>query len=119
MSPKYFGPFLILECVGKVAYKLQLPKEAQIHDIFHVSQLKPYFGSVPVTTTFPEWITTDQHSNGLQPAAILDTRMVKVHNVAEVQYLVHWTGQPSHEATWEKAKVFVQKFPSFPIPQKT
>jgi hypothetical protein len=38
LSPRYIGPFPILEKCGKVAYKLELPPLlAGVHDIFHVS----------------------------------------------------------------------------------
>jgi hypothetical protein len=41
LSPRYIGPFPILEKCGTVAYKLELPPSlAGVHDIFHVSQLK-------------------------------------------------------------------------------
>lgn len=37
---RYFGPFLVTQMVEEVAFKLQLPKTARVHRVFHVSQLK-------------------------------------------------------------------------------
>jgi hypothetical protein len=43
LSPRYIGPFEILERVGPVAYRLALPPRlAGIHDVFHVSMLRKY-----------------------------------------------------------------------------
>jgi hypothetical protein len=54
LSPRYIGPFLILEKCGKVAYKLELPPSlAGVHDIFHVSQLKKCL-KPPVDIVLPE-----------------------------------------------------------------
>ena len=43
LSPRYVGPFEILERVGEVAYRLALPPQmSHIHNVFHVSLLRGY-----------------------------------------------------------------------------
>jgi hypothetical protein len=41
LAPRYIGPFKILEQRGEVASQLELPPQlSDVHDIFHVSQLR-------------------------------------------------------------------------------
>ena len=43
LDPRYLGPFRVIERVGSVAYKLDLPSEMEaFHNVFHVSQLRKY-----------------------------------------------------------------------------
>jgi hypothetical protein len=54
LAPYYIRPFPILEKCGSVAYKLDLPPSlAEVHDIFHVSQLKKCL-KAPVDIVLPE-----------------------------------------------------------------
>ena len=44
LTPKYTGPFVIEEVKSPVTYKLKLPSSlSRIHNVFHSSQLKPYY----------------------------------------------------------------------------
>ena len=43
LSPRYIGPFDIIERVGEVVYRLALPPQLSgVHDVFHVSMLRKY-----------------------------------------------------------------------------
>ncbi|GJS91418.1 putative reverse transcriptase domain-containing protein [Tanacetum coccineum] len=49
LNPRYVGPFKVLEKVGEVAYKLELPEElSRVHNTFHVSNLKKYHADEPL-----------------------------------------------------------------------
>ena len=47
LSPRYVGPYEILQMVGKVSYELKLPSElALVHSVFHVSMLKKFISGL-------------------------------------------------------------------------
>ncbi|GJR38870.1 putative reverse transcriptase domain-containing protein [Tanacetum coccineum] len=48
LNPRYVGPFKVIEKVGDVVYKLELPKElSRVHNMFHVSNLKKCYADEP------------------------------------------------------------------------
>ncbi|KAJ0640342.1 putative nucleotidyltransferase, Ribonuclease H [Helianthus annuus] len=110
LSPKYFGPYLITQKIGTVAYKLDLPDDANIHPTFHVSLLKKANG--PPVTVIP---IPKGHRFSLQPATILDSRVIRRGNRAAGQLLVKWNGLPDSDATWEFKDDFLLRFPDFQL----
>ncbi|KAI5328432.1 hypothetical protein L3X38_027829 [Prunus dulcis] len=97
-QPKFYGPYEILEKLGPVAYKLQLPTGCKIHPVFHVSCLKKHLGThVTPSLTLPR-ITEDGIVQD-EPLAILERKLVKRGNAAGVDVLVHWKGQTLEDAT--------------------
>eukprot|EP00253_Pinus_taeda_P022389 PITA_22389 len=55
LSPKYYGLYKVLQKIGAMAYKLELPIASRLHPIFHVSCLKKVIGDkIPIQTILPE-----------------------------------------------------------------
>jgi hypothetical protein len=78
---KYFRPYQILEKLGPVAYKLQLPGNKSVHPVLHVSQLKSFTADYsPVHSQLPD--TPTLNVLNVTPERILDQRLVKKGNVA-------------------------------------
>ncbi|KAJ0444029.1 putative nucleotidyltransferase, Ribonuclease H [Helianthus annuus] len=110
LSPKYYGPFLIIAKVGPAAYKLDLPQGSQIHSTFHVSLLKKAGGPPQVIHQIPMVA-----SSGLQPLKILDRKLAKQGHRAVVKFLIQWKDHPLHDASWMVADEFMLKYPEFPV----
>lgn len=115
LSPKFYGSYHIIERIGPVAYRLDLPTTTTIHPVFHVSQLKQAIGSnVDIQTDPPMF--TDNFEWAAEPVDIMAYR--KREGSGEWELLVQWKGLPEHEGTWELLEDFRQQFPDFPLEDK-
>ncbi|GJX62542.1 reverse transcriptase [Tanacetum coccineum] len=99
--------------VGQVAYKLKLPDSSQIHNVFHISQLKQCKGEVSQSGSLP--VCDEQGVMKVEPIAILDRRLAKRRNVAAVFVLVQWANGSKEDATWEPIEQIQKNFPSFKL----
>lgn len=113
LAYKFFGPYKILERIGAMAYRLELPQHSEIHPVFHISQLKPSTPDyTPVFSTLPSLV--DLQATGTIPKAILQRRLVKKGNTTIPQVLVTWSGLLTTSAMWEDYDVLKTRFPAAP-----
>ena len=89
LAPKFFGPFQILQKVGSVVYKLDLPSTSGVHSVFHVTCLKAQIGLAvtPISTLPP--IDAQGHIIP-EPKAILQQRQCQLKRFKDAtEVLVH------------------------------
>ncbi|TYK03716.1 putative retroelement pol polyprotein [Cucumis melo var. makuwa] len=115
LSPKYFGPYRVLEKIGPVAYKLDLPSIAAIHPVFHVSQLKRALGDHTQVQQLDSYLI-ENHEWMTQPDEVY--RYKKNPNTNDWEVLISWKGLPPHESTWEDCNDFKHQFPDFHLEKK-
>ncbi|KAL6191550.1 hypothetical protein ACLB2K_037940 [Fragaria x ananassa] len=107
-NPRYIGRYEIIERVGSLAYRLDLPpKLSKIHNVFHVSMLRKYIAD-------PSHVLQEQPislKNDLtyekEPVQILDRK--EQDNDPLVKVL--WRSHQVEEATWEPEEQMRQQNP--------
>lgn len=107
LSPRYYGPFKVVERIGQVSYKLQLPAKARILDVFNVLLLKKFQGVPPVEIVpLPDLL----HGRVIPtPEKVVRARL----NRGIWELLVPWAGCSAADASWEKMTEFVPQSPKF------
>ena len=81
LSPRFIGPYEILERVGPVTYHLALPLElAKLHDVFHVSMLQRYCSDTSHILPIQDIQVQEDFTFDEVPKAILDREIRQLRN---------------------------------------
>ncbi|GKA85074.1 putative reverse transcriptase domain-containing protein [Tanacetum coccineum] len=112
LNPRYIGPFKVLEKVGEVAYKLELPEELNmVHNTFHVSNLKKCYADEPLAVPLDGLHFDDKLQFVEELVEIMD-REVKRLNRSRIPIIkVRWNSKRCLEFTWEREDQFWKKYP--------
>ena len=112
LAPRYIGPFLILERIGAVSYRLELPSELKrVHDVFHVSMLRKYVPDDSHVLPLERVEVNENATYKTQPIQILDRKVQVLRTKSIPLVKVLWLYHNVEEATWELESEIRSKYP--------
>ncbi|GKB74394.1 putative reverse transcriptase domain-containing protein [Tanacetum coccineum] len=112
LNPRYVGPFKVLEKVGEVAYKLELPEElSRVHNTFHVSNLKKCYADEPLAVPLDGLHFDDKLQFVEEPVEIMDREVKRLKRSRIPLVKVRWNSRRGPEFTWEREDQFRKKYP--------
>ncbi|KAJ1041985.1 hypothetical protein NDA10_000691 [Ustilago hordei] len=98
LDTRFAGPYPVQERVGRRAYRITLPANLRVHDVFHVSMLKPArTSSLPQLAEQPTIPSLPDEDLNFEVEALIDKRS---HN-GTTEYKVLWRGYSEEAASWE------------------
>ena len=112
LSPRFIGPFEILERIGEVAYRLALPPQLSgVHDVFHICMLRK---CEPNPSHVLDWTELEVHEDASyeeRPVRVLDMRDQVLRGKTIPLVKVLWKHHGVEEATWERELEAREKYP--------
>ncbi|GJU12848.1 hypothetical protein Tco_1135244 [Tanacetum coccineum] len=112
LNPRYVGPFKVLEKVGEVAYKLELPEElSRVHNTFHVSNLKRCHADEPLAVPLDGLNLDDKLHFVEEPVEIVGREVKRLKRSRIPLVKVRWNSKRGPEFTWEREDQFKKKYP--------
>ncbi|KAJ1587450.1 hypothetical protein NDA15_005679 [Ustilago hordei] len=98
LDTRFAGPYPVQERVGRRAYRITLPANLRVHDVFHVSMLEPArTSSLPQRAEQPTMPPLPDEDLDFEVEALIDKRS---HN-GTTEYKVLWRGYSEEAASWE------------------
>ena len=112
LNPRYIGPFEIVERIGPVAYRLDLPEElSRVYNVFYISILRKYIPDPSQVLETPEIELRDDLSYEEQPVQILGREEKELRNKTISLVKVLWRNHLVEEATWEWGDQMRSQYP--------
>nr|GFC53742.1 putative reverse transcriptase domain-containing protein [Tanacetum cinerariifolium] len=112
LNPRYVKPFKVLAKVGKVAYKLELPKElSRVYHTFHVSNLKKCYSDEPLVMPLEGVHIDDTLQFVEEPVEIMEQEIKRLKQSRIPLVKVRWNSRQGPEFTWEGEDAFKKKYP--------
>ena len=112
LSPRFIGPFEILERVGTVAHRLALPPSMSgVHEVFHVSMLRRF---TPDPAHVVDWGEIEVDMDGTfeeGPVCIMDSRDQVLRRKTVRLVRVLWQHRGVEESTWEREDTMQATYP--------
>nr|GFA98399.1 reverse transcriptase [Tanacetum cinerariifolium] len=114
LSPRFIGPFEILDRVGEVSYRLALPPQlSHVHNVFHVSLLRGYKYHPIHVISYPLNQIRADLSYVEEPEAILNRQDRVMRNKIIPFVKILWRNHLEREATWETKESIRTSYPHF------
>ena len=112
LTPRYIGPFEILDRVGNVSYRLALPPNfGHVHPVVHISMLRKYVPHPSHILQTQEIQVDKDLSYEEVPVAIVDRQIRKLRNKEIAMVKVQWRNHKVEECTWESEQSMKDKYP--------